>query len=692
MNPHLNLEKAEWNALDDKAVAVARALAMDAVQKVGNGHPGTAMSLAPVAYTLFQRFLRHDPKDPQWIGRDRFILSCGHSSLTLYIQLFFSGYGLSLDDLKAFRTWGSLTPGHPEFGHTAGVETTTGPLGQGVANAVGMAMAARYERGLFDPDSPAGKSPFDHNIWVICSDGDLQEGVSTEASSLAGTQELGNLKVIYDDNRISIEGDTHYAFTEDVSARYRAYGWHVIDVSAQANGDVDRVALEGAMDEALSITNKPTLIRLKTVIAWPAPKARNTAKSHGSALGADEVAATKVELGLPPEDFFFPSDVEKHVREVSKRGDAIHSEWNRIFSQWQSQNPDRAALLERLMKHELPSNWDAALPSFSPDKEVATRKASGDTINALAHALPELFGGSSDLADSNNTTIEEGGSFLPPSSTMKGAHPYGRIVHFGIREHAMGSILNGMALHGLIRPFGGTFLVFSDYMRGAVRLSALMNLPVTYVWTHDSIGLGEDGPTHQPIEHIAALRAIPNLEVLRPADANEVVAGWREIVRRRKPVGILLSRQNLPVIDRNQFASTQGVSKGAYSLNDVANPDVILIATGSEVGITLQAAELLKKENISARVVSAPCLEWFNEQDADYKNLVLPHTVKARVSIEAGIAQGWREYIGDYGVAVSIEHFGASASASVLFKEFGFTPEKIVSAAKETIAKVRASK
>ncbi|MEY2871934.1 MAG: hypothetical protein RL526_74 [Actinomycetota bacterium] len=692
MNPHLNLEKAEWNALDDKAVAVARALAMDAVQKVGNGHPGTAMSLAPVAYTLFQRFLRHDPKDPQWIGRDRFILSCGHSSLTLYIQLFFSGYGLSLDDLKAFRTWGSLTPGHPEFGHTAGVETTTGPLGQGVANAVGMAMAARYERGLFDPESPAGKSPFDHNIWVICSDGDLQEGVSTEASSLAGTQELGNLKVIYDDNRISIEGDTHYAFTEDVSARYRAYGWHVIDVSAQANGDVDRVALERAMDEALSITNKPTLIRLKTVIAWPAPKARNTAKSHGSALGADEVAATKVELGLPPEDFFFPSDVEKHVREVSKRGDAIHSEWNRIFSQWQSQNPDRAALLERLMKHELPSNWDAALPSFSPDKEVATRKASGDTINALAHALPELFGGSSDLADSNNTTIEEGGSFLPPSSTMKGAHPYGRIVHFGIREHAMGSILNGMALHGLIRPFGGTFLVFSDYMRGAVRLSALMNLPVTYVWTHDSIGLGEDGPTHQPIEHIAALRAIPNLDVLRPADANEVVAGWREIVRRRKPVGILLSRQNLPVIDRNQFASTQGVSKGAYSLNDVANPDVILIATGSEVGITLQAAELLKKENISARVVSAPCLEWFNEQDADYKNSVLPHTVKARVSIEAGIAQGWREYIGDYGVAVSIEHFGASASASVLFKEFGFTPEKIVSAAKETIAKVRASK
>ncbi|MEY3115640.1 MAG: hypothetical protein RL611_354, partial [Actinomycetota bacterium] len=526
----MNPQKVSWSALDDKAVAVARALAMDAVQKVGNGHPGTAMSLAPVAYTLFQRFLRHDPRDPQWLGRDRFILSCGHSSLTLYIQLFFSGYGLSLDDLKAFRTWGSLTPGHPEFGHTAGVETTTGPLGQGVANAVGMAMAARYERGLFDPDTAAGKSPFDHNIWVICSDGDLQEGVSTEASSLAGTQELGNLKVIYDDNRISIEGDTHYAFTEDVSARYRAYGWHVIDVNAQTSGDVDREALERAMDEALAVTNKPTLIRLKTVIAWPAPKARNTAKSHGSALGADEVAATKVELGLPAEDFYFPADVEKHVRQISDRGAQLRNEWNKNFAQWKSQQPDRAALLERLTTQGLPSNWDSALPSFSADKEVATRKASGDTINALARSLPELFGGSSDLADSNNTTIEEGGSFLPQSSTMKGANPYGRIVHFGIREHAMGSILNGMALHGLIRPFGGTFLVFSDYMRGAVRLSALMNLPVTYVWTHDSIGLGEDGPTHQPVEHIAALRAIPNLDVVRPADANEVVAAWREII------------------------------------------------------------------------------------------------------------------------------------------------------------------
>ena len=575
--------KAPWGELDDKAVAVARALAMDAVQKVGNGHPGTAMSLAPVAYTLFQRFLRHDPSDPQWIGRDRFVLSCGHSSLTLYIQLLFSGYGLKLDDLKAFRTWGSLTPGHPEYGHTSGVETTTGPLGQGVANAVGMAMAARYERGLLDPDAPWGSSPFDHNIWVICSDGDLQEGVSTEASSLAGTQELGNLKVIYDDNRISIEGDTHYAFTEDVSARYRAYGWHVIDVAAQANGDVDRVALEAAMEEAVAMKTKPTLIRLKTVIAWPAPKARNTAKSHGSALGAEEVSATKAELGLPAEDFYFPSEVEVHVKKVAMRGKDLRNHWNQTFETWQKSQPDRALVLSRLMAGQLPHGWDASLPTYSPEKEIATRKASGDAINAISRALPELFGGSSDLADSNNTTIEGGGSFLPSSSTMKGANPYGRIIHFGIREHAMGSILNGMALHGLVRPFGGTFLVFSDYMRGAVRLSALMNLPVTYVWTHDSIGLGEDGPTHQPVEHIAALRAIPNLDVVRPADANEVVAAWREIILKKRPVGILLSRQNLPVFDRAKFAAASEVSRGAYSLNNVSSPDVILIATGSEV-------------------------------------------------------------------------------------------------------------
>lgn len=682
--------KTPWGELDDKAVAVARALAMDAVQKVGNGHPGTAMSLAPVAYTLFQRFLRHDPSDSHWIGRDRFVLSCGHSSLTLYIQLLFSGYGLSLDDLKAFRTWGSLTPGHPEYGHTAGVETTTGPLGQGVANAVGMAMASRYERGLLDPDAPMGTSPFDHNIWVICSDGDLQEGVSTEASSLAGTQELGNLKVIYDDNRISIEGDTHYAFTEDVSARYRAYGWHVIEVAALADGDVNRSALEAAMEEAIGMTNKPTLIRLKTVIAWPAPKARNTAKSHGSALGADEVAATKSELGLPAEDFYFPDDVASHVNKVALRGKELRLAWEKNFSAWKTSHPDRAALLSRLVNGQLPPDWDSALPTFSPEKEVATRKASGDAINALAKTLPELFGGSSDLADSNNTTIEEGGSFLPASSRMKNASPYGRIVHFGIREHAMGSILNGMALHGLVRPFGGTFLVFSDYMRGAVRLSALMNLAVTYVWTHDSIGLGEDGPTHQPVEHIAALRAIPNFDVVRPADANEVVAAWREIILKRKPVGILLSRQNLPVLDRTKFASPSLVSRGAYALTSIPNPDVILIATGSEVSIAIQAAELLASEGVAAQVVSAPCIEWFSAQDRTYRDSVLPPSVRARVSVEAGIAQGWREWIGDCGVSVSLEHFGASASASKLFTEFGFTPEKVAAAARESIAKARA--
>lgn len=682
--------KAPWGELDDKAVSIARALAMDAVQKVGNGHPGTAMSLAPVAYTLFQRFLRHDPSDPQWIGRDRFVLSCGHSSLTLYIQLLFSGYGLSIDDLKAFRTWGSLTPGHPEYGHTAGVETTTGPLGQGVANAVGMAMASRYERGLLDPDAAWGASPFDHNIWVICSDGDLQEGVSTEASSLAGTQALGNLKVIYDDNRISIEGDTHYAFTEDVSARYRAYGWHVIEVAARSNGDVDRDALESAMEEAVAMTSKPTLIRLKTVIAWPAPKARNTAKSHGSALGADEVAATKKELGLPAEDFFFPTEIASHVGKVAARGKDLRADWNKGFETWKSTQAEKAALLNRLVAGQLPTGWDSNLPTFSPDKEVATRKASGDAINALARTLPEMFGGSSDLADSNNTTIEEGGSFLPASSSMKHANPYGRTIHFGIREHAMGSILNGMSLHGLVRPFGGTFLVFSDYMRGAVRLSALMNLPVTYVWTHDSIGLGEDGPTHQPVEHIAALRAIPNFDVIRPADANEVVAAWREIIIRKRPVGILLSRQNLPVIDRSKFAPASLVSRGAYSLNSQPNPDVILIATGSEVSIALTASELLASEGISARVVSAPCLEWFSAQDRDYRESVLPSNVRARVSIEAGIAQGWRDLIGDCGVAVSLEHFGASASASKLFSEFGFTPEKVAAAARESISKARA--
>ena len=668
-----------WTELDDRAVVIARALAMDSVQKAGHGHPGTAMSLAPVAYNLFQKHLTHDPADPNWLGRDRFVLSCGHSSLTLYIQLYFSGYGVELDDLKSFRTWNSLTPGHPEYGHTAGVEMTTGPLGAGVATAVGMAMAARYERGLLDPDAPAGKSIFDHNIWVICSDGDLQEGVSGEASSLAGTQELGNLKMIYDDNRISIEGDTHVAFTEDVSARYRAYGWKVIEVATKSDGDVDLAALDAAMIEAEKESQKPTLIRMNSVIAWPAPKARNTAESHGSALGAEEIAATKVLLGLNPEESFAaPADVIAHVRKVKERGSALRADWDKNFATWKAANPDRATLLERLVSKDLPAGWDNDLPVFAPGKDVATRKASGDVIAAIAKVLPEFWGGSADLAGSNNTVISSAGSFLPASSAMANANPYGRMIHFGIREHAMGSILNGVALHGLSRCFGGTFAVFSDYMRPAVRLAAIMDIASIFIWSHDSIGLGEDGPTHQPVEHLAALRAIPNFDVVRPGDANEVREAWKVILQRRKPAGLLLSRQNLPVVDRATHGDVALVAKGAYILKEAsASPDVVLIATGSEVGVALATQEILEGHGVSTRVVSAPCLEWFKETDAAYQGQVIPKNAKLRVSIEAGIAQGWRDYIGDSGIAISLEHFGASASAGKLFTEFGFGPDVI---------------
>ncbi len=681
-----------WQELDDQAVVISRALAMDAVQKVGNGHPGTAMSLAPVAYTLFQRILKHDPSNPDWINRDRFILSCGHSSLTLYIQLFLSGYGLELEDLKNFRTLNSATPGHPEYGHTVGVETTTGPLGQGVANAVGMAMSSRYVKGLFDPE---GKTRlFDHNIWVLASDGDLQEGVSAEASSLAGTQSLGNLKLIYDDNRISIEGDTHIAFTEDVSKRYASYGWMVLDVPAKADGNVDRDRLEQAMLEAIAEQNKPVLIRLHSVIAWPAPNAKGTAKSHGSALGDDEIIATKKLLGIDPKEVFYaPKAIVEHTRKVKDRGHQNYLTWLSEFELWKSNNPEKAALLTRLTARQLPSNWDKGIPVFSTEKDVATRAASGKVIQYLAEQLPEFWGGSADLAESNNTSIENGGSFLPAGSQMKGANPFGRVVHFGIREHAMAAILNGAALHGFVKPFGGTFLVFSDYMRGSVRLSALMQLPVTYVWTHDSIGLGEDGPTHQPVEHLAALRAIPGLSIVRPADANEVSASWVEIIQRGKPAGLALSRQNLPVIDRSKYQNTSGVKNGAYVLaygedNKKDLCQVILIATGSEVYLALAAREKLAQDGIKARVVSAPCLEWFKEQPTTYQDQVLPRNIKARVSIEAGIAQPWYQFIGDMGVAVSLEHFGASASASVLFKEFGFTVENIVKAAKESLSKI----
>lgn len=678
-----------WQELDEKAVAVARALAMDAVQKVGNGHPGTAMSLAPVAYTLFQRFLRHDPKDPNWLGRDRFVLSCGHSSLTLYIQLLFSGYGLTLEDLKSFRTWGSQTPGHPEYGHTPGVETTTGPLGQGIANAVGLAMAARFKRGLLDPEEGIGESPFDHNVWVICSDGDIQEGVSAEASSLAGTQQLGSLKVIYDDNRISIDGDTHNAFTEDVSGRYRAYGWNVLEVAALNDGNVDRDSLEKAMAIACEERKRPTLIRLKSVIAWPAPNAKNTAKSHGSALGDEEVIATKKALGLPDEKFYFPNEVRNHVQNVMVRNSEYRKIWESKFERWNDANPDKSQLLNRMQNQELPKDLDAVLPIFESGKEMATRKASGEVINKLARILPELIGGSADLAESNNTLIESGGSFLPAGSSMKDANPYGRNIFFGIREHAMGAILNGMALHGGLIPFGGTFLVFSDYMRGAVRLSSLMKLPVIYIWTHDSIGLGEDGPTHQPIEHLAALRAIPELNVVRPADANEVTIAWREILRRKTPTGIVLSRQNLPVLDRKQLGSAEGVSKGAYILQEAKEPTLLMIATGSEVALALASAAELNAQGERVQVVSAPCLEWFKEQPLEYRERVWPPRVKARVSIEAGIAQGWRDFVGELGECISIEHFGASASHTKLFEEFGFTISRVVAAAQKSLAKTR---
>jgi transketolase len=674
-----------WTAQDDQAVAYARALAADAVQKVGNGHPGTAMSLAPVAYNLFQRHLVHDPSDAQWLGRDRFILSCGHSSLTLYIQLYLSGYGLEMKDLESFRTWGSLTPGHPEYGHTAGVEMTTGPLGQGVATAVGMAMAARYERGLLDPLAPAQQSIFDHTIWVICSDGDLQEGVSAEAHSLAGTQELGNLNVIYDDNRISIEGDTHNAFTEDVSARYRAYGWHVIDVAAENDGSVDIAALDAAMVAAKKESSKPSLIRMKSVIAWPAPKARGTAASHGSALGEDEINQTKIALGLNPEEHFaMPADVLAHARLVKSRGAQARAQWDAKFDQWKASNPDKATLLSRLQSRSLPEGWDSKLPVFAPGKDVATRAASGEVINAIAAVLPEFWGGSADLAGSNNTSIKGGGSFLPASSSIEGANPYGRIIHFGIREHAMASILNGITLHGLTRSFGGTFAVFSDYMRPAVRLAALMQIPATFVWTHDSIGVGEDGPTHQPIEHFAALRAIPGLDVVRPGDANEVTEAWKKIITRDRACGVLLSRQNLPVFDRTVCQPASGTANGAYVLKDMPNPQAILIATGSEVSLAIDTQTALAAEGINVRVVSAPCLEWFAEQDQSYKDSVLsPGVVK--ISIEVGIAQGWRELIGDSGVAISLEHYGASADAKRLFKEFGFSVDNVAAVVKKAI-------
>ena len=692
-----------WEPIDSKAVDTARVLAADAVEKVGNGHPGTAMSMAPAAYLLFQKVMRRDPSDNEWIGRDRFILSIGHSSLTLYTQLFLGGYGLEIDDLKALRTFGSKTPGHPEYGHTDGVEITTGPLGQGLASAVGFAYAARFERGLFDPDAAVGASPFDHHIYVIAGDGDLQEGITSEASSLAGHQQLGNLIAIYDSNQISIEDDTEIAFTEDVRARYEAYDWHVQVVDWKKTGGYheDIHELNAAIDAAKTETTKPSLIILRTIIGWPAPKKQNTGKIHGSALGAEELAAVKTVLGFDPEKTFEVSDeVLAHTRQAIERGAAAHSEWNEAFDAWAEANPERKVLLDRINAHELPEGFDGAFPAFPAGTDMSTRAASGKVLNALESVLPELWGGSADLAESNNTTLESSASFVPTehSTAEWSGDPYGRVLHFGIREHAMGAILNGIVLHGNTRPFGGTFLIFSDYMRPAVRLAALMKAPSIFVWTHDSVALGADGPTHQPIEQLASLRAIPGLDVVRPADANETAAAWQTILGRRAgPAGIALSRQNLPVFARGAgdaagetFASASLVSKGAYILAEAAGgtPDVILIATGSEVQIAIEARAALAAEGVDARVVSMPCVEWFEEQDAEYREHVLPASVRARVSVEAGIALGWRGYVGDAGRSVSIEHFGASADFETLYREFGMTTESVVAAARESLAAV----
>jgi transketolase len=702
-------EHLPWSPADARAVDLIRVLAMDAVEKAGSGHPGTAMSLAPAAYLLYQRILRHDPADPQWLGRDRFVLSAGHSSLTLYIQLYLSGYGLTLDDLKALRTWGSRTPGHPEYGHTPGVETTTGPLGQGLANAVGMAMDARRVRGLLDPDAPAGASPFDYRIYVFASDGDMEEGISHEASAIAGHQQLGNLIVLYDDNAISIEDDTAIAKSEDVCARYRAYGWHVQEVNwRRPDGYVEDIqALAGAFAAAQENTRQPSFIALRTIIAWPAPSKQNTGEAHGAALGAEEVAATKRILGFDPGASFPAEDeVLAHARQVADRGKRMHAEWEEAFEAWRQANPDRAALLERLRARRLPDGWSAAIPSFPPDaKGLATRRASGEVLTALAPVLPELWGGSADLAGSNNTTMKGEPSFIPAEHQTRlfPGSPYGRTLHFGIREHAMGAICNGIALNGLTRPYGGTFLVFSDYMRPAVRLAALMGAPVTFVWTHDSIGLGEDGPTHQPVEHLWALRAIPGLDVVRPADANETAVAWRVILEHARPAGLCLSRQNLPVLARSAdpeqvrgglaLAGAEGVARGGYVLAEAAGgePAVILIATGSEVQIALGARDLLQGEGIPARVVSMPCVEWFTAQETSYQEEVLPPRIRARVTVEAGVALGWREFAGDAGECVSLEHFGASAGYRVLYEKYGFTAERVAGAARASLARLGAA-
>ena len=698
-------DNAVFTDLDKRAVDTLRVLAADSVEKVGSGHPGTAMSLAPAAYLIFQKMMKHDPTDPKWIGRDRFILSPGHTSLTLYLQLYFSGYGLEVDDLAALRTWDSLTPGHPEYGHTAGVEMTTGPLGQGLASSVGFAYGQRRMRGLMDPDAPAGESPFDHTIWVIASDGDLQEGVTSEASSLAGHQELGNLVVVWDDNKISIEDDTDIAFTEDVSARYEAYGWHVQRVDWKKSGDYDEdiEELHRALEAAKAETSKPSLIALRTVIGYPSPKKQNTGGIHGSKLGNDELVALKELLGFDTEAHFAVEDeVLTHARKILERSVETRKEWDSKFASWRDANPDAAKLLDRLTAGELPEGWESQLPEFPAGEEVATRAASGKVLNGIADVLPELWGGSADLAGSNNTLKSGYDSFIPEShSTEKfTGNPYGRNLHFGIREHAAAAITNGISLSTPLRTYNGTFLIFSDYQRPAIRLAALMGSGSIFVWTHDSIGLGEDGPTHQPVEQLASLRAIPNLDVIRPGDANEVAIAWREVLRRNdRPAGLALTRQNIPTYARGagaatatEFGSVEGAAKGAYVLAEsvkdgaVVTPDVVLLGTGSEVQLAVEAREALAEQGIAARVVSMTCREWFFEQDAAYRESVIPAGVKARVSVEAASSMGWRDIVGDAGRIIGLDHFGASADYKVLYEQFGITAAAVTQAAQESIA------
>nr|WP_210728198.1 transketolase [Cellulomonas septica] len=692
-------ETVGWTDLDLRAVDTVRVLAADAVEKVGNGHPGTAISLAPAAYLLYQNVLRHDPTDPHWLGRDRFVLSAGHSALTQYIQLYLGGFGLEIEDLQALRTWGSKTPGHPEYRHTAGVEITTGPLGQGLASAVGFAMAQRRERNLLDPDAAPGTSPFDHYTYVIASDGDLQEGVTSEASSIAGTQELGNLVVLWDDNHISIEGDTEIAFTEDVLKRYEAYGWHVQFVDWTAGGeyreDVD--ALHAAIEAAKAVTDKPSFIGIRTLIAWPTPNKTNDHSSHGSKLGTESVRGLKELLGFDA-DVSFPVEPEviAHTRSLADRAAATRAEWQKSFDAWREANPENAALLDRLVERRLPEGWEQALPTFPAGKAVATRAASGEVLSAIGPELPELWGGSADLAGSNNTTMKGATSFIPAKRSTHefGGDEFGRTLHFGIREHGMGAILSGITLHGLTRPYGGTFLQFADYMRGSVRLASLMGVPSVYVWTHDSIGLGEDGPTHQPVEHLTALRAIPGLTVLRPADANETAQAWKAILEYTDgPVGLILTRQNVPTFPRGEdgFTGAEGVARGAYVLVDASNgsPEVILVGTGSEVQLAVAARETLEAAGVPTRVVSAPSLEWFAEQDEAYRESVLPSAVRARVSVEAGIALSWHKIVGDAGRSVSLEHYGASAAFEKLYEEFGITADAVVAAAHESLAAAR---